>query len=670
MIIHSFLRLLKKNTTLLGVGVGVGVLSLCLSGISAFSQKKEAPKNVHYYRVKVSQGEILKINQDSLFVHHKDTTLLIPKGTAYEFIEKDQKIHQEFYDSLKIKYGKNKISDLLLSNLLVNTDTSKKYQKKQLFIKSEEEFLPFKGLIIDKIILKKVSLMTGSVHDTTQQITTWAGRIMGKVHIYSKNRTILNNLLFKSGEQISPHQLADNERLLRSLSFIEDAKILVSKDPITSLATITVITKDVWSVGIAIDVDDIDKYDLEIYDKNFLGQGNEFSNTALINTSQRLIGYNVKYIINNIKRSFINSFLQYKTTYNEDLVRLKFDKRFLTPQTKYGGGLDIFIRSFIEEITTEELEMNEENITLKKQEVWVGRAISLPNSENRSNLLLSIAYVNTNFSTRPPQVADNFYFKYHHQKLFLTKISINKLNYYKTSFINRFGITEDIPIGTLVSFTNGIDFGEFKSRLYFGVSYTKSLVTSRTEYLMGRVSLSSFINENKKEDALFNASILYFSKLNTITAKYKVRYQARLFYTRGFDRVNDEVLSLNRNKGIRGFSEPNLTGEERLSLNLESDVITPWNVYGFKFIPYAFIDISLIGSSRTEELRIENPYSGIGIGIRVRNESLVFSTFEFRIGYYPKVYERSDFYSVDLFANSPFSFQNLNDIKPRVEKLE
>jgi len=646
-------------------------LIFCLSVANlVFGQKETPSKPVNHFRVKVKQGQALKINNDSLFIHYKDTVLLIPKGTRYEFVDNKPKSKQGFYDSLKIKYGNHKVTDLLFSTLLVNTDTSGQQIKKQAFVESENSFLPYEGLIIDEIILKKVPVISGSVHDTTRLITTWAGRAIDKAHIYSKDRIILNNIFFDTGDEISPFIIADNERLLRSLRFIEDAKIIITKDPITSLATITVITKDVWSVGAAIDIGGIDRFDVEIYDRNFLGQGSEFSNTALIDTNEKpLVGYNGIYSVNNIYGTFINSFFQFKTVYNEKIARLKFDKQFITPQVKYAGGIDIVRRTFTDPLILVNDEIVFKNITYNKQEVWAGKSIILPTKAQRSNIIFSAAYVNTNFVQRP-ELSSNEFFDYHDQRLYLGKVSFTKRNYYKGNFVNRFGITEDIPVGTFVSLTGGKEVGEFKTRTYQSLSYILRKVTGRTEYWTGSMSLSAFSNENRTEDGLFNASVLYFSKLMNLGGGHKTRFQARLFYTKGFRRFNDETLIIFEEKGIRGFDEENLTGTERLSIKLEGDIITPWNFYGFRFIPYTFVDLGLINHFNANILSRKNFYSGLGLGIRIRNESLVFSTFEFRFAYYPKIYEQDTPYDIDFFSDSPFSFQDLNESKPKIERLE
>jgi hypothetical protein len=45
-----------------------------------------------------------------------------------------------------------------------------------------------------------------------------------KIHVNTSKKTILNNLTFEKGDVIEPQVLADNERIIRSLRYIEDAQ--------------------------------------------------------------------------------------------------------------------------------------------------------------------------------------------------------------------------------------------------------------------------------------------------------------------------------------------------------------------------------------------------------------------------------------------------------------
>jgi hypothetical protein len=71
-----------------------------------------------------------------------------------------------------------------------------------------------------------------------------------------------------------------------------------------------------------------------------------------------------------------------------------------------------------------------------------------------------------------------------------------------------------------------------------------------------------------------------------------------------------------------------------LTVSLESVLFSPVNLYGFRFAFFGFTDFSFL--SGTNEI-LGNGYaiSSIGVGIRIRNDNLVFNTLQIRIGYFP-----------------------------------
>ena len=69
-------------------------------------------------------------------------------------------------------------------------------------------------------------------------------------------------------------------------------------------------------------------------------------------------------------------------------------------------------------------------------------------------------------------------------------------------------------------------------------------------------------------------------------------------------------------------------------LNLETVAFNKRFFYGFRFAFFGFADMVLISKNKNF-YEFDNLVSGIGIGVRVRNENLIFPTFQIRIGYYP-----------------------------------
>ena len=105
-------------------------------------------------------------------------------------------------------------------------------------------------------------------------------------------------------------------------------------------------------------------------------------------------------------------------------------------------------------------------------------------------------------------------------------------------------------------------------------------------------------------------------------------------YTRGFDRYTDEFLVFNKDNGFSGFKNDSVSGTQRLSVSLESVLFSPVNLYGFRFAFFGFTDFSFL-SGTNQIIGNGNALAGIGLGIRIRNDNLVFNTFQIRFGFFP-----------------------------------
>jgi hypothetical protein len=76
-------------------------------------------------------------------------------------------------------------------------------------------------------------------------------------------------------------------------------------------------------------------------------------------------------------------------------------------------------------------------------------------------------------------------------------------------------------------------------------------------------------------------------------------------------------------------------------------------LYNFRFLVYGFGDLALIGPENRSIFK-NSLYSGIGLGIRIRNENLVFKTFQIRFAYYPIIPDDAQhFYLMISGENTP-----------------
>jgi hypothetical protein len=87
---------------------------------------------------------------------------------------------------------------------------------------------------------------------------------------------------------IEPQVLADNERIIRSLRYIEDARIHVIPEPNNKeVVDILIITKDEFSLGIGADFNGFDNIRLNLYEGNFLGIGHDMQHSYIYHNSEQ-----------------------------------------------------------------------------------------------------------------------------------------------------------------------------------------------------------------------------------------------------------------------------------------------------------------------------------------------------------------------------------------------
>jgi hypothetical protein len=125
----------------------------------------------------------------------------------------------------------------------------------------------------------------------------------------------------------------------------------------------------------------------------------------------------------------------------------------------------------------------------------------------------------------------------------------------------------------------------------------------------------------------------YFSNLISVGTS-KVRNFVNFDYTRGFDRNTDEFLVFDNGNGFSGIKNDSIRGKQRLAVSLESVLFSPLNVYGFRFAFFGFADLTLLSGSN-EVFGSGYSLSGLGLGIRIRNDNLIFNTFQIRLGFFP-----------------------------------
>jgi hypothetical protein len=595
-----------------------------------------------------ANNKIQIIEPDSVGFTSEDDTLFIPTSDG---------------DSLDLPLEesslKNDLLDMLYGAIFRDT-TKNKYSDESNLTESEEKYLPYKGHLIVNIYISKVPVFGGSVDDTLQFTITKIEKFGNSLHVNTKDRIIYNNLFIKEGDEVQPYELADNERILRQLPFIRDARILVVPRTEEDNVDILVITRDVFSLGLSINARAVDDIAISIFDRNLFGNGWEFRHTFRFRSQfEQKVDYEGIFDINNIQGSFIGMTLQY--IYAHDLQQgwMRFYKDYLTPETRYAGGID-FIRTTLKDELQEFKSITQISNTY---DFWLGRSFLLGGEESRRTIKIGARYFRKTFDQRPIVLADSN-FSYHNQKLYLANIMLDKREYFTSSMIYGFGITEDVPTGYVYELTGGFSDEEFKNRPYIGLDVRIASWFDDIGYMAFGAQAATYINRERTEDGLVSFNYQYFSPLMD-SGNYRFRHFFYANYFTGINRIDDRFIDIRDEDGIRGLSNDTMDGIERMVLNLESVAFTPWNLIGFQFSMYTFADLGWISSDKG--LWSESHFSSaLGIGCRIRNEGLVLQTLNIRLAYFPNVPSGDSHFGYDISTSDSRLFPQFSRGKPRL----
>lgn len=569
-----------------------------------------------------------------------------------------------FYDSLKTKASKNKITQTALNLILENQTTRGKFIGIE-DLRNEEYFKLYSGKKIRNIDILRLDVFGPTISDTTTSAQKWIEKFGNKTHVNTRNIIIRNNLFFSTGDTIDPILLVDNERFLRQLNYIKDASIQIAEIPdLPDYVDILITTKDVYSAGFYLDLLNSETGTIEVYENNLAGIGHRLQASLYLSTTENPpTGYRFNYRVNNIGKSFIQARIQYLNAFETENLGFEFSRNFVNYNTKWAGYLKLHEVSTLTDITKPEEDTTYADVRLNyvTQDVWLGRAFILKTNnwqyQQRAKLVIGIRYVN-NIFYQGPEVRERYNFQYHDNQRVLASVAYSRQRYFKSNLIFGFGKTEDIPVGLLLQANAGFEADEYFQRPYLGFKATRGAYFPKLGYLNLNGEFGSLYYEDRLEQGVIKLSGQTISNMHYYN-KIKFRGFLSFDYTRGINRFSDEKVYLNSDD-IWGLSSDNLFGIQKLAFHSEILSYSDLYIYNFRFLFFAFGDLGLIGPENDAIYR-NKLYSGIGLGVRIRNENLVFKTFQIRFAYYPTVPADSEqFY----FLISGESYQNPPNFEP------
>lgn len=549
----------------------------------------------------------------------------------------------EFYKNLKETTGKRAWTRWLFKISLRSTvpvvDDSTEITIKKAPKLSKNPFYQYRGKPIQTVRVIVLDPFGGSVNQFYGTRPDFLERVGNRLHIATKEKVVRNLLLFKEGSSADPLRLSESERLLRLSPSIFDARIYIYKVGKTDSLDVLIVVQDKWSL-ISWSAFNINAPDIGLRENNFLGVGHQFQQQIVWNLNDPYPALHGRYGVYNFGKSYIQGNVYYTSSPTLNLYGASLLRPFYSPITVWAGGVGAMRSHRIQPATLTEATYP---LAFTLTEVWAARSFQAKQkgiglSDARTNrYILGAGIYTTTFNIRPSGYSQD----YLNEQLFLINFGFSRRTYYRDRYLFRYGANEDIPEGFALEFIEGMQVKEsYPGSYYSGVRLSAGKHLDHLGYVSASLGMGASLNTQTIHSGVLNMGLFYFTDLWNVN-RWKFRQFMRFNLIQGVNRAPNEQLNINGTQ-MYGFSSESLTAQSKAILNVELLMYTPYKWLGFQFAPVLFAGFASVGSDMS--LLFKTPfYQAYALGILIRNEYLIASTFQLSIGLYPIMPGSSDY---------------------------
>lgn len=553
----------------------------------------------------------------------------------------------DFYKKLKKSAYKRKVTRLIYDGVFTeppvtvisNKDENKSKSNKQ---KKKDPNAKYIGRTIRSIQITVYDPFGHSVNDTLKRKINYWQRAGNNAHTTTRTMIIKNLLLFRKYDPVDILEITESERILRETQYVNDARIHLegSNNPNDSV-DVRVVVHDRFSWDAMAGLNGTTGGNITLRDRNVVGLGQQFEQYAAYDYQSTLYEFRSRYNITNISNTYISSTLFYNVKPDISQAGISFDRPFYSSLAKWAGGLSHIKTWSFYNHTLPDSSLQKLFLDYVNSDYWIGRTF-YPDKNNNTidkksrNVGVALRFANTHYQFKPNYSIDTN--RTHvNSSLYMGSVSYSVRKYYKDKYIYRFGANEDIPEGWLFQLVGGIlDREQFKHRYYTGLEVSRARHFERFGYISGTVSYGSFFNTQVRNEAALNAGIYYFTNLLKMR-RWNVRQFLNYKIVYGINKNPRDYLAL-RGEEMYGFNGDTLRGSRKMILTLETVLYSPFNKLGFSLAPVLLLGFGMLERDR-EQLFNTQIYQSYALGLLIRNENLLTSTFQITFGAYPYLAE-------------------------------
>ena len=616
--------------------------------------------------IRIAFDQILFLS-DTTYFGVNDSLIVLEKTADYQLIKNFLLRKPAFYKKNPDKIESAKRLTNTYGRMLIGQIYNKQKELPEEFNPADNYYSIYQGRVVKSIQIEQVPVLYGNVLDTTKAGMSAGGRFLNSTYSPTKEWVIRNNLKFSENEPVNPRIFSDNERLLRRLSYIEDAKIqIIPMENSLDSVTVLVVVKDRYPIGVGGKINDYNSFEVEPYSRNFLGMGHNIGGIFEYDGStDDKFGYGAYYGINNMGGTFIDGKVSLNKGLDQNLFQVKLTKTFVTTYTRFGGE-SIFekLREKVKErpFIIDSVFSPDEKYSLNLLDIWMGYSFLFPHNNKHPFLNLAGRFHFENFTDLPEEDIEINY-PFHDNQMYLASLSYQQVSYVKTTKLLQYGTIEDVPVGINTSLTGGWQHTSYVDRPYFGAMLNYAFYFQNTGIFYTKAEFGAFQYNSDFEDVVSVLKLAYASPLSQVK-NFELRNLFQITYN---SVINPRYLIpviysdyLMVREGLDGFY-----GNKNFVVNYHPVFYTKYNLWGFRFSIDPFIDFGWLNRAIYDENNWD-AYSKLGINLSTKNESLIFPAMHVQFAYYMNGISDEPRFQFKLVFKDLKLFQDFTELKPRI----
>ncbi len=515
----------------------------------------------------------------------------------------------------------------------------------------------------DEFRVRRIYIRSLNVFDETHsEFSSRIFQIANKLHIKTRESFIRKELILKEGDRFDPDLLRESERNLRRYAFLTevsvDAKQINERE-----VDLYVSTEDQWTTQVNLSFGSTRgqrAYALGFGEENFLGLGKKF--TVNYDRNSERTTYGGAYV----DPRFLNTRFRlnlrlYDATDGHHLsgaiIRPFFSQDNTWSYTIQSDDLKKTTHLYFEGIDAAELDLHSQATNVAFTRAWGKRY-------QKYRAGLSIGFFELLYPGEPRILNDAGFEEEIQANLnpperrvwnFGVRLDRDWQRYERYYFLDRYGRTEDLPSGLLSGISMTLSQDQLGSDfITTGLDARFSRAISSSQYFVSFAGFSVRRESGEWNNLLADLWAHYYlqtgSRSMGVFQSPKQTLACNLSAILSSDMDAPFQLSLGEDEGLRGYTFKGFTGRNRVLMNLEERILTPWENRLAAFGIAPFMDAGYVWT------RGGTSHTGLSAGIGLRLGFKKYGrTRVFRIDFaYPLIQARNHGLSISFAAGQIF----------------